>query len=142
MIMLKKTTKDTENKINPTPKSTRARMYSYEWNYMVLEIVDYLEEKLNQVESCDDPDSAQWKNFKDYCTRNDLNWRVIRKMIEFSINTPLKSERELANHESFKALEKIKDEPVVASENNRNEPEKVLKNKEKESKEEVLNLDF
>jgi hypothetical protein len=32
-------------------------------------------------------------------------------MIEFSINTPFESEIELANHESFKALEKINDEP-------------------------------
>ena len=63
-------------------------------------------------------------------------------MIEFSINTTFESERELANHESFKALEKIKDEPVVASENNSNETKKVLKNKEKEPKEEDLNLDF
>jgi hypothetical protein len=124
IIMLKKETKNkvTDNKTNK--KSTRTYMYSYEWNYMVLEIVDYLETRFAEIESSDSPNIDPWKIFKDYCSQNDLNWRVIRKMIEFFINTPFESERELASHESFKALEKVEDEPVTVLETKRPESAK------------------
>ena len=59
-------------------------------------------------------------------------------MIEFSINTPFESERELANHESFKALDKIKIEPVIALEIDWNEPAVILKNRSNKPKEEGL----
>jgi len=84
----------------------------------------YLETRFAEIESGDSPDNDPWNNFKDYCSQHDLNWRVIRKMIEFSINTPFESERELANHESFKSLEKIEDEPVTVLETKRTEPAK------------------
>ena len=135
--MLKESTKVNDDKINTNKKSPKSYMNSYDWNYMVLEIVDYLEETLNQVESLNNPDTDLWKNFKNYCTQNNLNWRVIKKMIEFSINTPFESERELANHESFKALEKVKDEPVEVLENFKSKSEKVLKSKIKEIQSEV-----
>lgn len=122
--MLNKKTKDLEKNTNPNKKSTRTYMNSYEWNYMVLDIVDYLENKLTQIESSDNPDTDLWTNFKDYCSHHNLNWRVTKKMIEFSINIPFESERELANHELFKPLEKIKNEPAIALENNRNKPVK------------------
>jgi hypothetical protein len=105
--MLKKENKDKVKNTDTNKKSPRTYMYSYEWNYMVLEIVDYLETRFTEIESWNNPDADLWKNFKDYCSQHDLNWRVIRKMIEFSINTPFESERALANHESFKALVKI-----------------------------------
>jgi len=110
--------------INPNKKSPRTYMNSYEWNYMVLDIVDYLETRFAEIESGDSPDTDPWKNFQDYCSQQNLNWRVIRKMIEFSINTPFESERELANYESFKALVKVKDEPVTVLETKRAEPAK------------------
>jgi hypothetical protein len=139
--MLNNKTKDNEKNINTNKKSQRAYMNSYEWNYLVLDIVDYLEQRLAQIKAGANPDVDLWKNFKDYCSEHNLNWRVIRKMIEFSINTPFESERELANHESFKALEKIKIEPVIALEIDWNEPAVILKNRSNKPKEEVL-VDF
>jgi len=115
--MLKKNT-------STNKKSPRTYMYSYEWNYMVLDIVDYLENRPTQIESSNNPDTDSWNNFKDYCSQHDKNWRVIRKMIEFSINTPFESERELASHESFKSLEKIEDGLVTVLETKRAEPAK------------------
>jgi hypothetical protein len=122
--MLKKETKDKVKNTNPNKKSPRAYMNSYEWNYMVLDIVDYLETRFAEIESCDNPDTDPWKNFQDYCSQHDLNWKVIRKMIEFSINTPFESEREMASHESFRALEKIEDELVTVLKTKRPEPVK------------------
>lgn len=124
IIMLKKETKDKVKNTSPNKKSPRVYMNSYEWNYMVLEIVDYLEMRFAEIESGNGSDTDPWKNFKDYCSKHDLNWRVIRKMIEFSINTPFESERELASHESFKALEKADDEPVTVLETKRPESAK------------------
>ena len=84
-------------------------MSSYAWNYMVLEIVDYLENNLSitKEDNCD-----KWINFKKYCSENNLNWRVIKKMIEFSVAEVFESEADLANYREFKALEKdISTEP-------------------------------
>jgi len=122
--MLKKENKDKVKDNKTNKKITRAYMNSYEWNYRVLDIVDYLETRFAEIESSNNPGSDPWKNFKDYCSQHDFNWRVIRKMIEFSINTPFESEMELANHESFKSLEKIEDEPVTVLETKRPEPAK------------------
>ena len=122
--MLKKESKDKVKDINTNKKNPRAYMSSYDWNYRVLEIVDYLENRLTQIEFGDSPDNDPWKNFQNYCSQHDLNWRVIRKMIEFSINTPFESERELASHESFRALKKIEDELVKALEYKKAEPAK------------------
>jgi hypothetical protein len=139
--MLKKENINNAKNVKTNKKSPRAYMSSYEWNYLVLDIVDYLEQRLAKIESGDNPDTDLWKNFKDYCSEHNLNWRVTIKMIEFSINTPFESERELANHESFKALKKIEVEPVIASEIDWNEPAVILKNKSNKPKEEVL-VDF
>jgi hypothetical protein len=132
--MLKKNT-------SPNKKSTRAYMSSYEWNYLVLDIVDHLEQRLAKIKSGDNPDTDSWKNFQDYCSEHNLNWRVIIKMIEFSINTPFESERELASHESFRALEKIEVEPVVEFEQSTNRPAIALKKSTKKPEKEVL-VDF
>lgn len=137
--MVNNKTKDIEKNVNPNKKRQRAYMNSYEWNYLVLEIVDYLENRLVQIESGDSPDTDSWKNFKDYCSEHNLNWRVIRKMIEFSINTPFESERELANHELFKALKKIEVEAVVELKESANEPAiAIKKSASKLGKEDVI----
>ena len=123
--MLNKKTKDNEKNISTNKKRTRVYMNSYEWNYMVLEIVDYLESRFAaEIEYGDDHLSDPWKHFRDYCLQHDLNWRVIRKMIEFSINAPFESEMEMANHESFKSLVKVEDEPEEPLKNKRNAPKK------------------
>ena len=92
--------KDNEKKRKTNPNN-KAYMNSYEWNYMVLELVDYIEEKLSlQGENDDD-----WKYFKEYCSLKYLNWRVIKKMIEYSVVQVFTSEAELTSYEGFKPLE-------------------------------------
>ena len=92
--------KDNEKKRKTNPNN-KAYMNSYEWNYMVLELVDYIEEKLSfQGENDDD-----WKYFKEYCSLKYLNWRVIKKMIEYSVVQVFTSEAELTSYEGFKSLE-------------------------------------
>jgi len=150
--MLHKKMKDNEKNTNSNKKNSRAYMNSYEWNYMVLEIVDYLEGRFAEdMGYGDDPDhvSDPWKNLKSYCLQKNLNWRVIRKMIEFSINAPFESEMELANHESFRRLVKVEDELAKAVETGDpkkegllnpfgDEPLKPLKNKGNAPQKEAL----
>lgn len=87
-----------KRKTNPNNK---AYMNSYEWNYMVLELVDYIEENLSSKTEGDD----NWKYFKEYCLLKYLNWRVIKKMIEYSVVQVFTSEADLTNYEGFKSLE-------------------------------------
>lgn len=87
-----------KRKINPNNK---AYMNSYDWNYMVLEIVDHIEERLSSETDRDD----NWKYFKEYCSLKYLNWRVIKKMIEFSVVQVFTSEADLISYEGFKSLE-------------------------------------
>ena len=92
--------KDNEKKRKTNPYS-RAYMNSYEWNYMVLELVDYIEEKLSSQGENDD----NWKYFKEYCSLKYLNWRVIKKMIEYTVVQVFTSEADLTSYEGFKPLE-------------------------------------
>lgn len=78
-------------------KNNKSYMSSYEWNYRVLDIIDYLEN--SSIENID-----KWYNFKNYCVDNKLNWRVMKKMIEYSVNHYFESEEELMNFEYFKPL--------------------------------------
>jgi hypothetical protein len=103
----KKTEKKQSEKTKKVRNYYRAYMSSYEWNFMVLEIVDYLEETLfdengNVIESIS---SDPWFNFKTYCQSQHLNWKVLKKMIGHSVTTHFKSEMDLARHEAFKAIE-------------------------------------
>ncbi len=81
--------------------NSRAYMNSYEWNYMVLELVDYIEENLSSKTESDD----NWKYFKAFCSLKCLNWRVIKKMIEYSVVQSFQSEADIIQHEAFKSLE-------------------------------------
>ena len=92
--------KDNEKKRKTNPYS-RAYMNSYEWNYMVLELVDYIEEKLSSQGENDD----NWKYFKEYCSLKYLNWKVIKKMIEYTVVQVFTSESELTSYEGFKPIE-------------------------------------
>ncbi len=123
-------------------------MNSYEWNYMVLELVDYIEEKLSfQGENDDD-----WKYFKEYCSLKYLNWRVIKKMIEYSVVQVFTSEAELTSYEGFKSLEIANDSmnekteaPVVQKESDIDlkMAKPVKKNTPKKQEECVeMNFDF
>jgi len=87
-----------KRKTNPNNK---AYMNSYEWNYMVLDLVDYIEEHLSSKTESDD----DWKYFKEYCSLKYLNWRVIKKMIEYSVVQVFTSEADLTSYEGFKSLE-------------------------------------
>ena len=123
-------------------------MNSYEWNYMVLELVDYIEEKLSfQGENDDD-----WKYFKEYCSLKYLNWRVIKKMIEYFVVQVFTSEAELTSYEGFKSLEIANDSmnekteaPVVQKESDFDlkMAKPVKKNTPKKQEECVeMNFDF
>lgn len=87
-----------KRKTNPNNK---AYMNSYDWNYMVLDLVDYIEERLSSKINGDD----EWKYFKDYCSLKYLNWRVIKKMIEYSVVQVFNSEADLIKCETFKPLD-------------------------------------
>lgn len=76
-------------------------MSGYEWNYTVLELVDYIEENLSSKTDSDD----NWKHFKMFCSLRGLNWRVLKKMIEYSVVQPFNSEADIIQHEAFKSLE-------------------------------------
>ena len=92
--------KDNEKKRKTNPNN-KAYMNSYDWNYTVLELVDYIEENLSSKTESDD----NWKYFKMFCSLRGLNWRVIKKMIEFSVVQAFNSEADIIQHESFKSLE-------------------------------------
>jgi len=87
-----------KRKTNPNNK---AYMNSYDWNYMVLDLVDYIEERLSSKKNGDD----EWEYFKDYCSLKNLNWRVIKKMIEYSVVQVFNSEADLIKCETFKPLD-------------------------------------
>ncbi|MGO9137278.1 MAG: hypothetical protein ACLP9S_04755 [Syntrophales bacterium] len=87
-------------------KYYRAFMDTYEWNYTVLGLVDYLEEKLFDDRVVEPTDTDLWLNFRAFCESRQLNWRVIRKMIEYFVNTPFESEMDLAKHEAFKPIKR------------------------------------
>ena len=92
----------------------KAYMNSFEFNYTVLDIVDYVERRLTPVQQGEgivvytekDPanNSDPWINFKDYCKEKNLNWRVIRKMIEYYADRPFESEVELVNDNAFRSV--------------------------------------
>ena len=88
------------SKITIKPYS-RAYMSSYEWTYRVLCIADHIENNLSSKKDGDDG----WKLFQEYCAENNLNWRVIKKMIEFTVAEAFNSEEELIKCEDFKPLE-------------------------------------
>jgi hypothetical protein len=98
----------TKNEVSRKPMKpySRAYMSSYDWTYTVLELVDYIESNLSLKKEGDD----DWKLFQDYCTKNNLNWHVIKKMIGFTVVEKFNSEKELINCEDFKPLELRKDE--------------------------------
>lgn len=98
----------TKNEVSRKPMKpySRAYMSSYDWTYTVLELVDFIESNLSLKKEGDD----DWKLFQDYCTKNNLNWRVIKKMIGFTIVEKFNSEEELIKYEDFKPLELRKDE--------------------------------
>lgn len=92
----------------------KAYMNSFEFNYRVLDLVDYVESKLTPVQQEKgivvyeekDPDNSDdpWANFKDYCKEKNLNWKVIKKMIEYYVDTSFKSEVELVHNNAFKSV--------------------------------------
>jgi len=86
------------SKVNPT---NRAYMGSYDWNYLVLEAVDYIEQNFSSPTDSSD----SWKHFEIFCSLRGLNWRVIKKMIEYTIAQPLNSEADLIRHEAVRPLE-------------------------------------
>jgi len=86
----------------------RAYMSSYEWTYTVLDLVDFIEINLSSKKEGDDG----WKLFQKYCAKNSLNWRVIQKMIEFTVAETFDSEEELIKCEDFKAL-KLRQDRIV-----------------------------
>jgi hypothetical protein len=81
-------------------------MDTFEWQYMVLEIVDYLEEALFDDRVVEPADTDPWLNFRVYCESRHLNWRVIRKMLEYFANAPFESEMDLAKHAAFKPIKR------------------------------------
>lgn len=104
------------------PASARSYMGSYEWNYRVLDIVDYIESNEKYVED-------KWLRLKNYCSNNNLNWKVIRKMIEYTVNHYFESEEELMNFEYFKRLTKESNvEPEIISVEKKNKPKLLLEN--------------
>jgi len=81
--------------------NSRAYMSSYEWNYMTLELVDYIENNLSSKKEGDD----SWKLFKEYCEEKKLNWRVIKKMLEFTVVKVFFTEENILKCEEFLPLE-------------------------------------
>lgn len=86
---------------------SRAYMSSYEWTYLTLDIVDYIENNLSLKKDSDD-----WRLFQEYCAKNNLNWRVIRKMIGFTVAEKFNSEEDLIKCEDFQPLELRQDRIV------------------------------
>jgi hypothetical protein len=140
MIMIKKA--DKKKSFN---RCEKAYMSSYDWNYMVLDIVDYIQSNLSSTgenegittfrglselsqgkrdlvdikKDLSIPDTTvqkgkvdEWKYFKKYCATRSLNWRVIRKMIEYTTCESFDCEANIANYKEFKAL--TKEECLVA----------------------------
>ncbi len=89
----------------PMKPYSRAYMSSYEWTYRVLDIVDYVEYGLPSKKEND----SRWKLLKEYCAQYDLNWMVIKKMIEYTVAEDFDSEAELIECEDFKPLRLRKD---------------------------------
>jgi len=87
-------------------KYYRAYMDSFEWNYFVLELIDFLEEKLFDDRVVEPADIDPLLNFKTFCESRQRNWKVIRKMIEYFVNTSFESEMELVKHEVFKPVKR------------------------------------
>lgn len=103
----------------PMKPYSRAYMSSYEWTYRVLDIVDYIEYGLPSKKEND----SKWKLLKEYCAQYDLNWIVIKKMIEYTVAEKFDNEAELLKCEDFKPLELRKD---IIDEKNHGKEEKVL----------------
>jgi len=89
----------------PMKPYSRAYMSSYEWTYRVLDIVDYVEYGLPSKKEND----SRWKLLKEYCAQYDLNWMVIKKMIEYTVAEDFDSEADLIECEDFKPLRLRKD---------------------------------
>jgi len=115
MFQKKVSLKKEVSKITIKPYS-RAYMSSYDWTYTVLDIVDFIEINLSSKKEGDDG----WKLFQDYCVKNNLNWRVIRKMIGFTVAEKFNSEEELIQCEDFKPLE-LRQDRIIEDTNNKEE---------------------
>jgi len=89
----------------PMKPYSRAYMSSYEWTYRVLDIVDYIENGLPSKREKDN----RWSLLQEYCAQYDLNWMVIKKMIEYTVAECFDSEVELIKCEDFKPLGSRKD---------------------------------
>lgn len=129
--------KKSEKQMKP---NSRSYMNSYEWNYMVLDIVDYIEINLSSKKDSDD----RWKLFQEYCAKNNLNWRVIKKMVEFTVAETFKSEEELIKCEDFKPLELRKDfigeEEKVSALTEEDSPDIIKKTVKKKSAEKLFDF--
>jgi hypothetical protein len=81
-------------------------MNSYFWNYMTLELVDYIEINLKSAAATAGQNGTKnkWRYFMQFCAERGLNRRVIRKMIEFSVGQSFECEADLANNEAFRSL--------------------------------------
>jgi hypothetical protein len=84
----------------------KAYMSSYDWNYMVLDLVDYIESNLSSAAISRGGSVDEWKYSKEFCLEKGLNWRAIKKMIECTVCQVFDCEADLANYEEFKALTK------------------------------------
>jgi len=82
-------------------KNENDYMNSYHWNYLVLELVDYIEEKIKEEKSHPErkPHKNPWLYFIMFCHERGLNRSVIRKMIEFSVGVSFECEADLIRHE-------------------------------------------
>ena len=82
-------------------------MDSCEWNYVMLDLVDYLQEKLNELHytarmtTSSKNRSDPWENFWVYCSREKLNWRVNMKMIEYTVYESFESVTQMAYYKAF-----------------------------------------
>ena len=99
----------------------KAYMSSYDWNYMVLDLVDYIESNLSSAAISRGGSVDEWKYSKEFCLEKGLNWRAIKKMIEFTVCQVFDCEADLANYEEFKAL--TKEECEIASKTKKDEYE-------------------
>ncbi|MCK9390690.1 MAG: hypothetical protein M0Q01_03880 [Syntrophales bacterium] len=100
-----------------TEKDSKKRFYrnekdymnSYHWNYMVLELADFIENKLKAATTttAQDGTNNKWGYFMEFCSDRGLNRRVFRKMIEYSVGQAFDSEADLINHEQFRSLKNV-----------------------------------
>jgi hypothetical protein len=95
-----------ENSNNTGYRNEKDYMSSFQWNYLVLELVDFIEIKLKDATATTEQrgKNHKWRYFMEFCAERGLNRRVIKKMIEFSVSQAFDCEADLANHEKFRSL--------------------------------------